>query len=317
MEIKLSKPFAANTAVDEFDVRQVKKTLNRLGYYQPYEKTGITGIPDTGVFTALKSFQKDQGLMPTGTAKPGDDNVKALNKEFDSKKSGKYIWRSVEDSRVRKSHAEFNRTVRDLADSPDPGEEFNCRCWADPIGCDKEFITQNVVSSTKDKKQWTWTDYAMHYWFGNGAPVTLSEIGYLGSVISFAESEIFPKVSEQVADLAREIEQGPLHYTTRKDYEFQDISYPLGGAVVTSETVGTVEISGKCLIIDAEVTYNFSDTFTDILSIREKVIKEIGTSDPNHPAFDKYRWTEFGGTYFDITDTWTTKMSGIVKRKAK
>lgn len=64
MKIKLNKPFAANSAVDEFDVKQVKKALNRLGYYQPYEKTGITGIPDADVFFALKSFQKDQGLQP-------------------------------------------------------------------------------------------------------------------------------------------------------------------------------------------------------------------------------------------------------------
>ena len=45
MEIKLSKPFAANSGVDEFDTRQIKKALNRLGYYKPYKETGITGIP--------------------------------------------------------------------------------------------------------------------------------------------------------------------------------------------------------------------------------------------------------------------------------
>ena len=41
MKIELSQPFAANGKVDEFDVKQMKKTLNRLGYYQPYEKVGI------------------------------------------------------------------------------------------------------------------------------------------------------------------------------------------------------------------------------------------------------------------------------------
>ncbi|HQX27620.1 MAG TPA: hypothetical protein PKX38_06750 [Alphaproteobacteria bacterium] len=46
MKIELSKPFTPNSKVDEYDTRQVKKSLNRLGYYQPYEKTGITGIPD-------------------------------------------------------------------------------------------------------------------------------------------------------------------------------------------------------------------------------------------------------------------------------
>lgn len=44
MDIKLNKPFSRNSHVDEFDVRQMKKTLNRLGYYQPPRKTGITGI---------------------------------------------------------------------------------------------------------------------------------------------------------------------------------------------------------------------------------------------------------------------------------
>lgn len=63
MNIKLNKPFAANSAVDEFDVRQIKKALNRLGYYQPYEKTGITGIPDAAVFEALKAFQKDRSTF--------------------------------------------------------------------------------------------------------------------------------------------------------------------------------------------------------------------------------------------------------------
>lgn len=38
MNIKLSQPSAANMAVDDYDVRQVKKVLNRLGYYQPYKK---------------------------------------------------------------------------------------------------------------------------------------------------------------------------------------------------------------------------------------------------------------------------------------
>jgi len=122
-----------------------RKTLNRLGYYQPYEQTGITGIPDAGVFAALKSFQKDQGLRPTGTAKPGDDTVKALNREFDNKKSGKYIWRTVGDGRVRKSHAELDGTLRDFSDSPDPGEEFNCRCWVEPVD---ENVYTDAISPT-------------------------------------------------------------------------------------------------------------------------------------------------------------------------
>lgn len=62
MKIELSQPFATNSKVDEFDVKQMKKALNRLGYYQPYEKVGITGIADMEVFDALKVFQREHGL---------------------------------------------------------------------------------------------------------------------------------------------------------------------------------------------------------------------------------------------------------------
>ena len=134
MKIELSEPFAANGKVDEFDVRQMKKALNRLGYYQPYEKVGITGIADKGVFDALKTFQKDHGLSATGSAKPDDETIQMLNKKASKTPEGKYIWRTVEDDRVRSAHAQYNRTIREWGDDPDPGEEFNCRCWAEPIG---------------------------------------------------------------------------------------------------------------------------------------------------------------------------------------
>jgi hypothetical protein len=133
MKIELSQPFASNGEVDEHDVKQMKKALNRLGYYQPYEKVGITGIADKAVFDALKAFQQDHGLPATGVAKPDDETVGALNKEAIKTPNGRYIWRTVEDGKVRSGHAQFNRTIRAWSDTPDPGEEFNCRCWAEPL----------------------------------------------------------------------------------------------------------------------------------------------------------------------------------------
>lgn len=157
MKIKLTRPFAANTAVDEYDVKQIKKALNRLGYYMPNEKAGITGITEATVFSALKKFQKDNNLAVTGATKPGDVTEESLNKEVSKTPEGQYIWRSVEDGRVRKGHAEFNRTIRDWNDSPDPGEEFNCRCWAIHIkkeNCqDKEIIWINAEAKLFIAKQ--------------------------------------------------------------------------------------------------------------------------------------------------------------------
>lgn len=83
----------------------MKKALNRLGYYFPYEKVGITSMADHGVFEALKNFQKDYHLPATGTAKPEDETVKTLNKKASKTPDGQYIWRTVEDGKVRAAHA--------------------------------------------------------------------------------------------------------------------------------------------------------------------------------------------------------------------
>jgi hypothetical protein len=34
---------------------------------------------------------------------------------------------------VRGIHAALNRTIRNWDNAPDPGDDFNCRCWAEPI----------------------------------------------------------------------------------------------------------------------------------------------------------------------------------------
>lgn len=91
MKIKLNKPFAANSAVDEGDVRTIKRGLNWLGYYTPYEKIGISPYPDQAIFEAIQKFQNDQGLPKTGAMKPDDETEKALSKEVSRKLKGQKV----------------------------------------------------------------------------------------------------------------------------------------------------------------------------------------------------------------------------------
>ena len=44
-----------------------------------------------------------------------------------------YVWRTMKDNRVRESHAERDGKVFSINDSLLPGEDFNCRCWAEPL----------------------------------------------------------------------------------------------------------------------------------------------------------------------------------------
>ena len=52
----------------------------------------------------------------------------------------KYIWRTVGDDRTRDSHAAHNgqefRWDSPPADTGHPGEDYNCRCWAEPVFTD-------------------------------------------------------------------------------------------------------------------------------------------------------------------------------------
>lgn len=133
MKIKLSQPFAPNSAAVPFDVLQVKKGLNRLAYYTPLATTGITDIADTAVFSALKKFQKDFGLAVTGIMNPDDATLRLLNLEIAKTPKGHYIWRTVGDDRVRPSHAVLDNSIRSWNESPNPSEDFGCRCWAERL----------------------------------------------------------------------------------------------------------------------------------------------------------------------------------------
>ncbi len=132
MKIVITQPVAPNSAAAPFDVRQIKKSLNRLGYYIPPKDIGITDIPDTALFTAIRNFQKSVGLPATGTINPDDATLNALNAELQKPQTGYYVWNTVGDDRVRGEHEAFEGTIRAWDDSPDPGEDFNCRCWAEP-----------------------------------------------------------------------------------------------------------------------------------------------------------------------------------------
>lgn len=129
----LKKRFARNGEVDETDTRMIKKLLNRMGYYTPRAEWGITEIPDDQVFESLKRFQTDHKLPATGEIKPGDETEHMLTEAATKPKTGSYIWRTVEDEKVRSDHARYNRTVRQWADSPDPGDDYGCRCWVEKL----------------------------------------------------------------------------------------------------------------------------------------------------------------------------------------
>ena len=133
MPINITAPLAANRAAQKTDVQQLKKALNRLGYYTPSEKIGITALPDAAMFAALAKFQADNGLKLTAQLKPNDATLDTLNKALANAPNAYYVWHTVADNKVRASHAALNGTLRQWADQPTPATDYNCRCWAERL----------------------------------------------------------------------------------------------------------------------------------------------------------------------------------------
>lgn len=72
------------------------------------------------------------------------DQVAKLNGQFTAERQAdlgveSYTWRTVGDERVRKTHDEVDGRVFQWGSPPDetdgnePGQDFQCRCWAEPI----------------------------------------------------------------------------------------------------------------------------------------------------------------------------------------
>ncbi len=131
----LKTRFGTDSAANPSDTRQIKQALNRLGYYRPLNMIGLTDIPDRAIFDALKLFQNDHGLPITGVFKPDDATMQALNESMTRDgATGFYIWRTVQDNRVRKTHVEREGHVFSWEIEPlggHPGQDNHCRCWAE------------------------------------------------------------------------------------------------------------------------------------------------------------------------------------------
>ncbi len=139
MEFKVRFYFSPLADTDEFDARNIAAALNRLGYWLPDPKTGLAPFdPDRKFFGAIRKFQNDHGLFPDAALRPGGETEAAINAALDrlEESGGFYAWRTVRDDHVRPAHAvREGRLFRWSENLPSghPGEDHNCRCWAEPL----------------------------------------------------------------------------------------------------------------------------------------------------------------------------------------
>lgn len=263
----------------------------------------MTDIPDSGLFSAIKAFQKALGLTITGILNPDDQTIETLNTEITKPKTGYYIWHTVGDSHVRSTHKALEGTIHSWDTSPTPGEDFGCRCWAEPV---LEANSSNEV----DIKKWDDTDFVSHYLRGNGETVDLESIGVINDVIKKSKELILPKIKEQVSSLAKNSQKNQFEYRTENFYSFKDVLFSLGKSTVKTVTNGTIQEKDKNLIVNASIKFYLTDEFSDPSSLRE-----LFTGSSAMTSIKSINnLTEIFGTPYQIIGTWELPLTMTIKK---
>lgn len=203
---------------------------------------------------------------------------------------------------MRPTHRANDGRVFTWDDPPDtghPGEDYNCRCAADPyIPGDTEFAFHEFTSDfPSGPVRWGNREFVWHYYFGDGRAVTLEEIGHLREIAeqyAYADGAqgSFRRLSGQISDAARENGAGELYVPFNNTYQFGDVAFSHGRGTVSGSFLGSVEYHDDMLRITGESSFEFSDDFADPLDM----------------SFEP------GGTPYHISGRWHANFSAEVTR---
>lgn len=238
-------------------------TQNRSAHSQIAQQLSIKA-------QALISQFLDYGLVEEAKELQQIENelISLISNRKEEHPTTHYIWHTQGDDKVRASHAANNGKIFAWNNPPatgHPGKDYNCRCWAENYNpMIKEVFSHHIISSVNDGPRWGWDEFFDHYFHGDGAAVTLSQIGHLQAIIDHAELKIVPKLRTQVAQKAREVVSGVIDDYFKNSYSFYGVSWAHGDSTVRGDFLGNVKKYGEFLIIELIVDYHFSDIFEDI-----------------------------------------------------
>ena len=77
----LKKPVAANSPTDPDDALVVKRSLERLGYYER-PSWGLGDFTDQSLFKGSERFQQDHALTVDGLMYPNGETAQALGQQL-------------------------------------------------------------------------------------------------------------------------------------------------------------------------------------------------------------------------------------------
>jgi hypothetical protein len=136
-----------------------------------------------------------------------------------------------------------------------------------------EFASHEFTSDLSSAPyRWTSLDFVAHYYFGNGAPVTLAEIGHLREIAEYYAYETlgdgaFRRLSDQIASAARLSGAGAVSLSFGRWYDFGAVEFSHGDGTVSGSFSGMVTQNGGTFAINGSGEFVFTDEFADPLGL--------------------------------------------------
>lgn len=185
-----------------------------------------------------------------------------------------YIWRTRRDGKVRSAHADREGQIFSWDEPPEgghPGEEYNCRCTAEPYFPEVSEYIELSIDGVGTKSGWSNSDFVDHYFNGRGRGVSLSEIGHSRKIIeAFIDLRGEP-LKKQIANAARNSRSGSVSYNFENTYNMTSVVFSIGDTTIGGSFSGQVSESNGILSIEGSLDLYLNDEFADPLDVGVEV----------------------------------------------
>jgi len=230
--------------------------------------------------------------------------LEAKAKSKDDRPTTHYIWRTQGDNKVRASHAANDGKIFAWDDPPPtghPGEDYGCRCWAEPYAPDTdESFTITLQNVSDEGAPWASEDFVRHYFLGEGRAVTVRQTGHLKAVVAEFRrkaGDVPTRLPGQIADAARLEPGSSFNGDFGRPYPMKDVAFSLGNTTIEGVFRGKIKRSHALLELRGTINFELKDEFRDPLGLGT-----IGSP---------YTEIPFGKPYL-ITDRWGGSFSATV-----
>ena len=186
-----------------------------------------------------------------------------------------YIWRTRRDGKVRPRHAEREGQIFAWDNPPPgghPGEDYNCRCTAEPYIPDvDEYLSISLSDVSDSGSGWRSRDFVEHYFAGRGRGVTVRQTGHLRAIVDQYMNIVEDRLKGQIADRARSHGPGSFSDVFGRPYQMQGVVFSIGDTTIGGQYTGQATDQHGILRISGSLEFYLRDEFADPIDIGVEV----------------------------------------------